>query len=400
MFATPCGQLIDLVWKASSTMVTTKAVWGTSFIPKLLCRPPPARNGCVRPTSHTPRQKGTPISTAGESSSSPRWLNAILKPFRAVTRLVDSFLLLILSAVLIASLWPVQGQTAHVLNMVLWWGVALLFFLYGVRLPTRDAIDAIRSWQLHSSVLAASFVFFPILGVLGYVITRNFLPESLAWGILFLSLLPSTVQSSITFTSIARGNVAAAVVASSLSNVLGMVVTPLLVALTMGGALQVQGRSLVGIATQLLVPFALGQVLRRYLAPAILAHPRWTRVSDRSVIVLVVYLAFSEAVVGGIWSELDTSDIAILVLACALILTAVLVGTAWWGRRLGLSVADQIVLVMCGSKKSLTTGVPMATVLLPAASLGMMLLPLMLFHQIQLLVCAVIARRWGERTDA
>ena len=318
---------------------------------------------------------------------------------RRVLARIDPFIVGMLCAVLVASFLPARGDAAEVLGYVVTVAVGWLFFLYGVRLPTSDALAAVRDWKLHSSVLAVTFVAFPLLGLATQLLPTSVVPADLARGVLFLTLLPSTVQASIAFTSIARGNVAGAVVAASFSNLAGVLVTPLLVGLLLGGAVGFSADSIVKIGLQLLAPFIAGQLLRRWLAPWVLRHKRLTSITDRGSVLLVVYSAFSHGVVDGIWTSVSLGSIIAVVVVSAVLLATVLGLTTLLGHRLGFSRPDRVVLLMCGSKKSLATGVPIATVLLPAATLGYMVLPLMIFHQLQLVVCSIIARRMGEQAE-
>ena len=320
-------------------------------------------------------------------------------PVRRVVARVDWFVVSLLLAVVVASFFPVRGQAAEGLEVAVVVAVGWLFFLYGVRLPTKEAVDALRDWRLHGSVLAVTFIAFPLLGLAVQLVPSSIVPHDLKLGLLFLTLLPSTVQSSIAFTSIARGNVAGAVVAASFSNLAGVVLTPLLVAGLLGGAVGFSVDSIGTIGLQLLAPFVAGQLLRRWIAPWVLAHKRLTTLTDRGSVLLVVYSAFSHGVVDGIWTTVDVGSVVAVVVLCCVVLAVVLTFTSVLGKKLGFSRADRVVLLMCGSKKSLASGVPMATVLLPAASVGIMVLPLMIFHQIQLIVCAVIARRMGDAAE-
>lgn len=318
---------------------------------------------------------------------------------RRILSRIDPFIVGMLCAVLLASFLPARGDVADVLEHVVVIAVGWLFFLYGVRLPTADALAAVRDWKLHGTVLGVTFLVFPLLGLATQLLAPAVIPVDLARGVLFLTLLPSTVQASIAFTSIARGNVAGAVVAASFSNLAGVLVTPVLVALLLGGAVGFSADSIGRIALQLLAPFVAGQLLRRWLAPWVLRHKRLTTVTDRGSVLLVVYSAFSHGVVDGIWTSVSLGSIIALVVISAALLATVLGLTTFLGHRLGFSRADRVVLLMCGSKKSLATGVPIATVLLPAATLGFMVLPLMIFHQLQLVVCSVIARRMGDQAE-
>jgi sodium/bile acid cotransporter 7 len=220
-------------------------------------------------------------------------------------------------------------------------------------------------------------------------------------GLLFLCLVPSTVQSSIAFTSIARGHVSAAIVSASLSNILGIVLTPLLVVLLMntGGAPRVDGTAIRDIVPQLLLPFGAGQLARRWIAGAIARYAALLKVVDRGSILLVVYTAFSMGMVEGIWGSVDVWQLILLTIVAAVLLAVVLAITTLIGRLARLDRGDAVVLLFCGSKKSLASGLPMALVFFPAATVGLTMLPLMIFHQIQLVVCAVIASRLAREAD-
>ncbi|WP_029069502.1 bile acid:sodium symporter family protein [Jonesia quinghaiensis] len=314
-------------------------------------------------------------------------------------RRIDPFLAALLGAVLLASFFPVSGSAAEIFDWVVVAAVAWLFFLYGVRLRTDEAIAAVRDWRLHSVILACTYVLFPLLGLAALLLPEQVLPADLARGFLFLTLLPSTVQSSIAFVSIARGNVAGAIVSASFSNLAGVIITPVLVALFMGAQVGFSASSIGKIGLQILLPFIVGQLARRWLAGWVTRHRKVTTFTDRSSVVLVVYAAFSKGVVDGIWSRVSMTDIVVVALLSMLVLALVLWLTWAVGGWLKFSREDRITILMCGSKKSLATGVPMATVLFPAATLGLVVLPVMIFHQLQLIVCAIIAKRLGTHAD-
>jgi sodium/bile acid cotransporter 7 len=241
---------------------------------------------------------------------------------------------------------------------------------------------------------------FPLLGLGLIQLPEWLLPAPLAAGVLYLCLLPSTVQSSIAFTSQARGNVAAAVVAASASNLIGVILTPLLVGLflhTTTGGLSL--KAVQDVAVQILLPFILGQLARPWIAAWVARNARLVSYTDRGSILLVVYGAFSAAVVGGLWNQVSALELTVLLVICTVLLTVVLTASLLAARALGFNKADEIVVVFCASKKGLATGVPMASILFPAATVGFIVLPIMLFHQLQLMACAVIAQRYGTRAD-
>ncbi|MFJ6573477.1 bile acid:sodium symporter family protein [Streptomyces sp. NPDC091292] len=306
---------------------------------------------------------------------------------------LDPYILTLLATVGLAALLPARGVYAEVASGASTGAVALLFFLYGVRLSTREALDGLRHWRLHVTVLACTFVAFPLLGLAARGLVPYVLTPALYGGFLFLTLVPSTIQSSIAFTSLARGNVPAAICAGSFSSLAGIVLTPLLAAALLGNRGGGFSADAVGkIVVQLLVPFVAGQLLRRWLAPFVTRHKQVLGFVDRGSILLVVYTAFSAGMVQGIWHQVTPLRLLALV-GVEAVLLAVMLSLTWYGaKRLGFGRGDRIAIQFAGSKKSLAAGLPMASVLFGAhASLAV--LPLMLFHQLQLMVCAVIAKR-------
>jgi solute carrier family 10 (sodium/bile acid cotransporter), member 7 len=316
-------------------------------------------------------------------------------------RRIDPYLAALFGCVALASVLPARGVFATALGYLTSAAVALLFLLYGARLSPQDAWEGAKNVKLHALVLAFTYVLFPLLGLLLAPLVPSVLSPEQYVGFVFLCVLPSTVQSSIAFTSIARGNVAAALCAASISNLLGVLITPLFVGLLLskqGGALP--GGAIQKLFLSLMLPFFVGQLLRPRISGWVAKHKQLLGYVDRSSILLVVYSAFSAGVVSGMWSSVSWSALAIITLLCSALLALVLAISTFASRLLAFSKADEIAIVMCGSKKSLVSGLPMATVLFPAATVGMTVLPIMLFHQIQLLVCAFLARRYGARADA
>ncbi|MFC8079667.1 bile acid:sodium symporter family protein [Streptomyces sp. NPDC057307] len=324
--------------------------------------------------------------TTSPSSSSP--------PRRLPSRLpVDPYILALLGTVALAALLPASGTAADVAGGASTGAVALLFFLYGARLSTREAMDGLKSWRLHLTVLACTFLVFPLLGLAARGLVPFVLTPELYSGLLFLCLVPSTIQSSIAFTSMARGNVPAAICAGSFSSIAGIVVTPLLAALLLGGGADgFSPDSLLRIVAQLLLPFVAGQLLRRWVGGFLTRHRTLLGRVDRGSILLVVYTAFSQGMVAGIWHQVTPGRLGAL-FAVEVVLLAAMLTLSWYGaRRLGFGRADRVAIQFAGSKKSLAAGLPMASVLFGAqASLAVM--PLMLFHMLQLVVCAMIAKR-------
>ncbi len=316
--------------------------------------------------------------------------------------LPDNFTLALIATVTVASLLPCEGTTAVIFGWITNLGIALLFFLHGAKLSRQAIIAGATHWRLHLLVFACTFILFPILGMTLKPVLSPLVTPDLYLGMLYLCALPATVQSSIAFTSLARGNVPAAICSASASSLMGVFLTPLLVQLLIGahGDTGMSTLDAIGkITLQLLVPFVAGQLLRPWIGAWVERNKPVLKYVDQGSILLVVYTAFSAAVIQGLWHQIPLPALAGLVVACCVLLALALIATNLLGRYLGFSLEDRITIVFCGSKKSLATGVPMASVLFASSTVGVILLPLMLFHQIQLMVCAVLAQRYAQRQD-
>ena len=312
---------------------------------------------------------------------------------------IDRFLMLLIGVIVLASVLPVEGEVKVGFEYLTTAAIALLFFMHGAKLSREAIKQGMGHWRLHLLVFASTFVLFPLLGLALHFLVPSWMSLTVYMGFLYLCALPATVQSAIAFTSLARGNVAAAICSASASSLLGVFLSPLLVGFLMhaqGG--QTDTLHAIGaIITQLMLPFILGHLSRPLTAKWVERHRKLIGMTDRSSILLVIYTAFSAAVIEGIWQQVDAASLFSIVLVSCLLLAIVLAINTFAARALGFDTADEITIVFCGSKKSLANGIPMANVLFPAATVGMMVLPLMMFHQIQLMVCAVLAQRYARR---
>lgn len=305
---------------------------------------------------------------------------------------VDILIILIVLAVIVAIIAPVSGAAAEAFSIATSIAIALLFFLYGARLSPAEALAGFKHWRLHLVILAFTFVMYPLIGLALHPFSG-----SMADGILYMTLVPSTVQSSVAFTSIARGNVAGAIVSASASNLIGVIVTPLLVMLLMGagGGAAVDTQVFIDIALQLLLPFVIGQLARKWVKD-VAAHQA-TKIVDRGSITMVVYSAFSAGMVAGVWQSVQWTQILALCVFSALLVIIMLALTRWIAGLLGFNREDRIAIEFCGSKKSLATGLPMASVIFGTANLGLLILPLMIYHQIQLMICSLLASHYAKQ---
>jgi sodium/bile acid cotransporter 7 len=257
------------------------------------------------------------------------------------------------------------------------------------------------NWKLHAAIAGTTFVLFPVLGSTLITLAPHALGGTLVLGVLFLCALPSTVQSSIALTSIAQGNVAGAVCAATASSLMGLLLTPLLfgfLAHVRGGGVDVSG--MWQVLAQLLLPFVAGHLLRPWIGPWAARNKALLAITDRGSILLVVYTAFSAAVVHGIWQQLPPAMLGALAIVVAGLLAAALLITRAGARAFGFAHADEVTAVFCGSQKSLVAGIPIASALFAGPALGVVVLPIMIYHPLQLVVCAWLARRYAERPVA
>lgn len=307
---------------------------------------------------------------------------------------IDPFILMMLALASLGIVLPAQGTALEVVTVAVQVGIVALFFLYGARLSTSEVWNGIKVWRVHLVIVTSTFVAFPLLGLALTPLAPGVVSPSLMAALLFVCVVPSTVQSSVAFTGIAGGDSAIAVVAASISSLLGVFLTPLLVALLIGEQARVDASAIVRIVGLLLVPFVVGQVARRWLRPWLVSHDKGLKRFDRSTVLLVVYVGFSRGTNAGVWSELRWTDA--VVVGCVVVgLLAVSSAICLLAGR-PFDRGARIAIYFCGTNKSLAAGLPMASVLFGASTFGLMILPLMLYHQLQLVVGSFLASRWGR----
>lgn len=315
--------------------------------------------------------------------------------------LPDNFTLALIGTLVLATLLPCRGAALEVVDYLTNVAIAALFFLHGAKLSRQAVIAGASRWRLHTVVLFTTFVLFPLLGLALKPLLSPLVTPKLYAGILFLCTLPSTVQSSIAFTAVAKGNVPAAICSASASSIIGIFFTPVVVSVILsshvgsGSAWIMIGE----ILLQLLVPFGCGQFLQPRISGWLERNENIVGLVDRGSILLIVYSAFSAAVGKGLWHEVPPSALAGLLIADSALLAAALITTGLISKWLGFERADRVTIIFCGSKKSLSQGITMAKIIFASHTVGAAVLPLMLFHQIQLMVCAALAQRWGRLAE-
>jgi len=315
---------------------------------------------------------------------------------RTVVSRVDPFLAALVATVGLATLIPATGEAAMAIGAATDIAIALMFFMHGTRLAPRAALAGASHWRLHAMVFFGTFVLFPLIGVGARAVLPGLLSPPLWTGVILLTTLPSTVQASVAFTALAGGNVPAAMCSASASNLLGVFLSPLLCAIVLSRAgAGVSPQAVFQIVVQLVLPFLFGQLSRPVLGAFMKRRAAMLKFVDYGSILLIVYAAFGHGVAEGIWHQIRIPQLIELALVDGALLGAVMISLTMLSRRLGFSRSDEITIVFCGSKKSLVSGLPIAAILFAGHPLGLIVLPIMLFHQLQLMVCAALARRYA-----
>ncbi|EKO3498548.1 bile acid:sodium symporter family protein [Vibrio fluvialis] len=315
------------------------------------------------------------------------------------------FLVGMVVAIALATVTSELGRSGGVIHLdqLTGIGIAIVFFLHGLGLSPQAIKAGLTNWRLHVYIQMATFVVYPILWVIFGEAFLAYMPSALAFGFCYLLVLPSTISSSVAMTSVGKGNVPGAIFNASLSSILGVFITPLLIQLFMGfeGVQLDLLDSVISISKLLLLPMIAGQIMRPYLVAWVDRHKAVVNKVDKYVILLIVYNAFCDSVVKGIWSEFSVGLLATSIIICTVILLVMVHLIQWGARRTKFTLPDEVAAVFCGTKKTLAAGIPMAKVIFGAdPSLGMILLPIMLYHPIQIFYCAVLANRYARQSES
>ena len=315
------------------------------------------------------------------------------------------FLLGLVSAIVLATISAPLGKTGGLIHLdkLTGIGIAVVFFLHGLGLSPAAIKAGISNWRLHIYIQSATFLIYPVLWLVFGDTFLTFMPAALAFGFCYLFVLPSTISSSVTMTSVGKGNVPGAIFNASLSSILGVFITPLFIQLFMGFEgveLDLLG-SVISISKLLLLPMIAGQILRPVLIGFVERHKAVVNKVDKYVIIFIVYNAFCDSVANHIWSDFSVSLLATCIAICCAVLLVMVHSIQWGARKVGFEREDEVAAVFCGTKKTLAAGVPMAKVIFGAdPNLGMILLPIMLYHPIQIFYCAILANRYAAQQSA
>ncbi|WP_417696134.1 bile acid:sodium symporter family protein [Psychromonas sp.] len=314
------------------------------------------------------------------------------------------FLVGMVIAIALATVTAELGKSGGIIHLdkLTGIGVAIVFFLHGLGLSPAAIKAGISNWRMHIYIQVATFVAYPLLWVIFGDLFLAYMPAALAFGFCYLFVLPSTISSSVAMTSVGKGNVPGAIFNASLSSILGIFITPLLIQLFMGfeGVELDLMASIISISKLLLLPMILGQLARPLLLKFAEKHKAVVNKVDKYVILLIVYNAFCDSIVNGIWSSFSLEMLITSFVLCVVILLIMVHLIQWGVRRSKFALADEVAAVFCGTKKTLAAGIPMATVIFGSdPKLGMILLPIMLYHPIQIFYCAMLASRYAAQAE-
>lgn len=317
----------------------------------------------------------------------------------------DNFVLAILVMILLGKFFPQAGiyRGPVDLDKLSDVGVFLIFFFYGLKLSPDKLRSDLGNIKLHAVVQIATFILFPLIVMVAMHFFLTPATYQLWLGAFFMAALPSTVSSSVVMVSIAKGNVPAAIFNASLSSLVGVFITPLWMGFVLAsGRMQMGDMSgvIVKLICQVLFPVAAGMLLNRRWGNWALSHAKSLKLFDQSIILSIVYMSFSESFSRNLFSELSYVNFMALLLGVILLFYLVYGIISITSKSFGFNREDRITALFCGSKKSLVHGTVMSSILFAGmGSLGILLLPIMVYHALQLVIVSFIAQRMGDEVE-
>ena len=315
---------------------------------------------------------------------------------------VDGFVLSVIAVIGIAYVFPQWGtpESKIPIDTISAIGISLIFFFYGLKLSPTKLKAGIKNWKLHLLVQGSTFLIFPLLVLIFRPFIQNEAQETIWLAFFFLAALPSTVSSSVVMVSMAKGNIPAAIFNASISGIIGVVLTPLWMGLFVQSAQTDFDFTdiYIKLFVQIILPVVVGILLQRFLGEFAQKYNKRLTLFDKSVILLIIYKSFAESFEGDIFSTVSVLDLLMLFVAVLILFGIVFSLTGFLAKKMRFNTADQITAQFCGTKKSLVHGTVFSKIIFGnLASIGVILLPLMIFHAIQLLIISTVASRMSRK---
>jgi len=317
---------------------------------------------------------------------------------------IDKFVLSIIGVIIFAYFFPQWGvsESKIPIDTISAIGISLIFFFYGLKLSPAKLKAGLKNWKLHVLVQSATFLIFPMLVLALRPLIQNEAQETIWLAFFFLAALPSTVSSSVVMVSMAKGNIPAAIFNASISGIIGVALTPLWMGLFVNDEQTDFDFTAIYIKliVQIILPVVLGLGLQRYFGAFVQKHSAKLTLFDKSIILLIIYKSFAESFAGNIFGSVSVFDLLLLFVAVLVLFFIVFVLIGFLSRKMNFNKEDQITAQFCGTKKSLVHGTVFSKIIFGnMASIGIVLLPLMLFHASQILIITIIATRLSKRED-
>src|SRR5690625_561872 len=318
---------------------------------------------------------------------------------------LDSFVVAIIISIIIAYFFPQLGASSSPVNLdrISSIGISLIFFFYGLSLDNAAIKNGLKNWKLHLTVQSSTFLIFPLVVMIFYPLIKDTSYQLLWLSFLFMAALPSTVSSSVVMVSMARGNLPAAIFNASISGIIGILITPLwLMPFAQQSDIEFDFTGIyLQLFTEIILPLALGLLLRKFLANWAGRHKTTLDKFDKFIILLIIYKSFVHSFEDNIFSAMSLWDlllIGVLVLALFFFIYHL---TGWIGRLFKFNHADQITNQYCGTKKSLVHGAVFSEALFGQTNIvGILLLPLMIYHAFQIFIISIYASKEGRNKSA
>ena len=317
---------------------------------------------------------------------------------------IDKFVLSIIGIIIIAYFLPEWGtsESKIPIDTISAVGISLIFFFYGLKLSPEKLKAGLKNWKLHVLVQASTFFIFPILVLACRPLIQDEAQETIWLAFFFLAALPSTVSSSVVMVSMAKGNVPAAIFNASISGIIGIAITPLWMGLFVNDAQTDFDFTAIYIKliVQIILPVVLGLLLQRYLSGFAQKHSSKLTLFDKSIILLIIYKSFAESFTENIFSSVSVVDLFWLFAGVVVLFLVAFNLTGFMAKKMNFTKEDQITAQFCGTKKSLVHGTVFSKIIFGnMATIGIILLPLMLFHAAQILIISMVAARLARKTD-